>query len=152
MYCYKEKRMVNLGRGFFSRLYFFKRIRTYLNISPKRYWWAMSCFCGVFDMLCIIPRSYTWIYTRTPSLHVISCLYRNWFHVPKSHIPLSCLIRKMLHVPYSNPIILGNKVKVIAFCIAWWDFNAVPRIFWKVHPKIIKQLKQEGRSLPKHIR
>ena len=32
-------------------------------------------------------RKYSEDEARTPSLHVISCLFGNWFHVPKSYIP-----------------------------------------------------------------
>ncbi len=57
-----------------------------------------------------------WWYRRTPSLHVISCLFGNWVNVPKF---LSCLMREIFHVPRSNPIKLGNMVKFSTFFIAW---------------------------------
>ena len=107
------------------------------------------CFVAFITASCNL---YTCL-SRTSSLHVISFLIETDVHTPKSHISLSGLMRKMLHVLNSNPITLGNNMKFHHFlCLPDQELCAVAQYFWKLCPIIMKQLRQEGFSLPKKVR
>ena len=80
----------------------------------------------------------------------MSCLFGNWFHIPKSHISFSCLIRKMLQVPHSNSIISGNKVEFNTFFVAWSTISCCGPSFLEVASQN-SQAARPGRPFTAHV-
>ncbi len=79
----------------------------------------------------------TRVSARTPSLHVISCLYWKWFHVPKYHISLKLPDQKNASHPMFKPHNIGKYDEIQHFFYSLIkNFALWPKVFGSFVPKL----------------
>ena len=89
-------------------------------LCPNGQSWAgiyLTMYCRRRKIINACRRTTTVTPQRTPSLHVISCLYWNWFQVPKSHISLKLPDQKHFYSLIKN-------------CVLW------PKVFGRFIPTL----------------
>ena len=87
-------------------------------------------------LTCLTHRCFLYA-KRTPSLHVISCLYWNWFHVPKSYISLKLPDQKNASRPMFKPYNIGKYDEIPHFFYSLIKNSVLwPKVFGSFVPKL----------------